>query len=244
MKQSENLNELFTALAKAQGEFRTAKKNTTNPFFKSKYADLEEVVDACRQSLSKNGLSFMQMTELTKDGLILNTRVCHSSGQWIESEYPIDPVKKDPQGLGSAITYAKRYALGAMLGVVSEEEDDDGEAATGRSPDKSNYNKLTNQLCKDARIENLKKVQQKIDSTAPQKQAPTPEQKQPTNFLNEKEKLVNELRLKFEALGVSEMMILNKYTIKSMVELTQLQINDLFEIGKDIKSGSMLNKYF
>lgn len=120
---------LAAALAKAQGAMEGAKKGSDNPFFKSKYADLAEVWKACRAVLSENGLSVAQVTKIADDGsMYLETMLLHSSGESIAGQYPIEPVKKDPQGMGSAITYARRYALAAMVGVA--QEDDDGNAAS------------------------------------------------------------------------------------------------------------------
>ncbi len=130
MPQSEQLNELGTALAKAQGELSGAIKDAQNPFFKSHYADLESVWSAIRQPLSKHGLSVIQTTECINGNAVLSTLLLHSSGQWISGLYPIQPVKTDPQGLGSAITYARRYALAAIVGVY--QTDDDAEAAMNR----------------------------------------------------------------------------------------------------------------
>lgn len=126
---SENINELAMALAKAQAEMLPAMKDSANPFFKSKYADLASVWDACRAPLTKNGLSVVQLISSDTDKLVLKTTLIHSSGQWIESVAPIVPVKNDPQGLGSALTYMRRYSLAALVGVY--QDDDDGNAATG-----------------------------------------------------------------------------------------------------------------
>lgn len=127
---SEQINELTTALAKAQGEIQPALKDTANPFFKSKYADLASVWDACRQPLSKNGLAIIQTVQEGSQGIVLETILSHSSGQWMKSRMPILCNDNKPQTLGSAMTYARRYALSAMVGVAPE--DDDGEAAQGR----------------------------------------------------------------------------------------------------------------
>lgn len=133
MKTSESINELADALSKAQAKIEGAKKDALNPHFKSKYADLASVWEAIREPLAANGLSIAQGTEFFGDAdnlhLVLCTRLLHKSGQWIESVIPVRPVKDDPQGMGSALTYARRYALSAMAGVAPE--DDDGEAAMG-----------------------------------------------------------------------------------------------------------------
>jgi hypothetical protein len=125
---SAEIGELAKALAAAQGEIRAAEKDRENPFFKSSYATLASVWDAIRGPLSKHGLAIVQSPQLRADGsLVLETELMHSSGQWLASVYPIKPVKPDPQGYGSAITYARRYQLAAMVGVAAE-EDDDGNA--------------------------------------------------------------------------------------------------------------------
>ena len=128
------MKELFSALVKAQSEIKGAVKDSLNPHFKNKYADLGSVWDACRDALHKNGLAVVQLSRIHESGApVLITRIIHSSGQHIDGEYPLvckDP--QDPQKLGSATTYARRYALAAALGVI--QEDDDGQAAAGHAP--------------------------------------------------------------------------------------------------------------
>lgn len=128
--QSECINELAAALSKAQGEMQAAIKDSINPFFKSKYADLGSVWDAARPVLCKHGLCIMQTTDVLGDKNILITTLAHSSGQWMKSSILINPTKNDSQGVGAAMTYLRRYSLAAMVGVVTE--DDDGETAVGR----------------------------------------------------------------------------------------------------------------
>jgi hypothetical protein len=132
MMHSENIAEISAALAKAQGAIEGASKGKVNPAFKSKYADLAAVWDACREPLSTNGIAVLQIPTETPDGLVLTTMITHSSGQWFRSSYPVRPVQATPQGLGSALTYSRRYSLMAMVGIAPE--DDDGEAAMGRAP--------------------------------------------------------------------------------------------------------------
>jgi ERF superfamily len=127
---STELNELFTALAKAQSEMLSAQKSSENPYFKSKYADLEEVVTSSRPSLTKNGLSVLQQIVLNDDGQsLLHTILAHSSGQFIESRMRIVPPKNDIQSFGSYLTFLRRYSYAALIGVVTGEQDDDGEVA-------------------------------------------------------------------------------------------------------------------
>jgi len=131
--QSESIAKLSEALAKAQGEMGHAHKAADNPFFKSKYADLPAVIDAARPHLSNHGLSVVQVTDITPDGITLVTQLSHSSGEWIRGTYPVRPVKQDPQGFGSALTYARRYAYQSMVGIATSTDDDDGNAASGNS---------------------------------------------------------------------------------------------------------------
>lgn len=134
MNKSDNINELATALAKAQGAMRFAIKDANNPFFKSKYADLSSVVEAIRDALSTNGLSYMQhLQQSEKNEVCVETVILHASGQWISCGTVSIPVNKhDAQGYGSALTYARRYSLSAAVGVVAD--DDDGNAAAASAP--------------------------------------------------------------------------------------------------------------
>ena len=129
--QSENIAELAVALAKAQTEIGSVHKDAANPFFKSSYATLANVWEAVRPVLSKNGLSVVQMPGSDERGYYVQTQLMHGSGQWIRSTTYMKPAKEDPQGIGSLISYARRYALQAM--VMACPDDDDGEAAMGRS---------------------------------------------------------------------------------------------------------------
>lgn len=127
---SPQINELAAALAKAQGEIQGASKDSANPFFKSKYADLAAVWDACRQPLSKNNICVMQPTSYTEKGIAVVTTLAHGSGQWMQGILPICAEKQNPQGIGSAITYARRYSLAGMVGIY--QVDDDAESAMHR----------------------------------------------------------------------------------------------------------------
>ena len=131
MLTSNEINELATALAKAQGEMDVAQKTKTNPFFKSKYANFTEIVNASRGALTNHQLSVLQGTEFVDGVKFLETRIMHSSGQWMQCRMPITPPKSDIQSNGSYITYLKRYCYAAMVGVVTV--DDDGERAMAHS---------------------------------------------------------------------------------------------------------------
>jgi len=118
------------ALVKVQGAIKTAVKDATNPAFRSKYADLGAVWEAVKPALQANGFVVVQSPNFEGDTMWLETTLLHVSGERMTGRYPLRPSKQDPQGFGSALTYARRYSLSSMLGVVAD-EDDDGNAASG-----------------------------------------------------------------------------------------------------------------
>jgi hypothetical protein len=126
MHTSENTIEITKALIAFHQEIGKIKKDAQNPYFKSDYASLSNILDAIKDPLTSNGLTFVQFPD-GENGL--TTRLMHSSGQWLEATYTMVPAKNDPQGLGSAITYQRRYSLGAVLGL-NIDNDDDGNAAS------------------------------------------------------------------------------------------------------------------
>ncbi len=153
MEHSEKIDALAAALAKAQGKITGAKKDSENPFFTSKYADLASCWDACRDAIAENGLAVVQTTKrgnpvtikwdttnektgettaysVDTEELVVTTTLFHESGQWLASDLPMIPRDASPQGMGSALTYGRRYGLTAMLGIA--QVDDDGNAASGR----------------------------------------------------------------------------------------------------------------
>ena len=132
MKTSESITKIASALVSAQKDFLSAKKTSDNPFFKSKYADLQAVISAVKESLNENGIAFLQSpTESEGDVLKLTTRLLHESGEWIEDTSVCPLVKRDPQAFGSALSYLRRYSLSAMCGIY--QADDDGNEATKKT---------------------------------------------------------------------------------------------------------------
>lgn len=127
---SADLGELFAALAKAQGEFAGVQRDATNPHFKSSYATLGAVIDATRDARAKNGLAVIQMPGNYGVSVAVTTLLGHTSGQWIESTVYVAPGKFDAPGVGSVISYLRRYAMMAVFGIAPE--DDDGNAAVAR----------------------------------------------------------------------------------------------------------------
>lgn len=129
MKKSESIKNISTALAVFHIKMDVIKKDAKNPFFKSTYASLSNILDAIKIPLAESDLSFSQHP-MGENGL--STILMHKSGEWIGSHFTMKPVKNDPQGIGSCITYMRRYALAAILGL-NIDEDDDGNSASGNS---------------------------------------------------------------------------------------------------------------
>ncbi|MED4586698.1 ERF family protein [Brevibacillus choshinensis] len=139
MNKSESIKELATALAAFNGEVSRVAKDRSNPFFKNNYATLDQIIDEVRPILHKNGLSIMQIPSGEADNVTLKTLLMHVSGEWIESEpVAMKPVKNDPQSVGSAITYARRYSLAAFLSLNTGEDDDGNAASQSKAPTASN----------------------------------------------------------------------------------------------------------
>jgi hypothetical protein len=121
---------IAAALAKAQGCMSNASKDRTNPHFGQDYATLASVLDACREPLSSNGIAVTQMPATCKDGVTVTTILLHTSGEWLQSTLTLPVAQRSAQGIGGAITYARRYALSAMVGIT--QADDDGNDDEGR----------------------------------------------------------------------------------------------------------------
>ena len=136
---SDHIDQLATALAKAQAEFSTAKKDKDNPFFKSKYADLESVVNATRPALTKYGLSIIQSPFFENEKSYLITLLMHNSGQWIKSKAQHNPQKSDIQSLSSYNTYLKRMCYSSMVGAVTSDDDDGNSASHGLDSHQLSY---------------------------------------------------------------------------------------------------------
>ena len=172
MKKSETIVELSKAFAKMQMELEQPLKNANNPFFKSKYVPLENVVDSITKASSKHGLSFTQFPSSDENGNVtVGTMVMHESGEWIEYDpIRLKPAKNDPQAVGSAITYAKRYALSAIFGITSDNDDDGNEAtqlgrATPKAVPKKQVSTTSNKIPKEVVKAYKDAIQSVIDRT-------------------------------------------------------------------------------
>jgi len=132
MNHSESITELAIALNLAQAQMGAAKKNAANPFFKSNYSNLEEVIACVKQPFAENGLSFVQLPISSEERAGVETIILHKSGQWLSGSFMLKCSKLDPQGMASAISYARRYGLQSAVGLPSS--DDDGNAASAKKP--------------------------------------------------------------------------------------------------------------
>lgn len=140
---SGQVDKIFPALIKAQSEMGKAKKTSNNPFFKSKYADLAEIIDVTKDVLTANGLGIIQSPGGNGSQITVTARIIHISGQWIEDTLTLNATKNDPQQAGSAITYGRRYQLAALFNIA--QEDDDGNCASGKTDD-TEYERIKNAL--------------------------------------------------------------------------------------------------
>jgi hypothetical protein len=139
MLKSATIGEIAKALSTFHIKVDKIKKDSTNPFFKSKYASLSNILDVIDIPLTESGLSFAQFPT---DENGLTTILMHESGEYLESNYKMNPVKNDPQGVGSCITYQRRYALSAILGLNIDDDDDGNHATHGTNdPDKKTFDK-------------------------------------------------------------------------------------------------------
>lgn len=148
MKKSETIAALSAALAKAQADMKNPGFDSQNPHFRNRYASLAAVREAVIPALTKNGLAVTQHLSLTENGMGCTTLLSHESGEWIESTLELPLSKADAQGAGSAATYARRYALMAVCGVVGD-DDDDGNQAAAAAPKISEAIKAKLESCKD-----------------------------------------------------------------------------------------------
>lgn len=139
---SSEIDQIAPALITAQGAIGTVALNKTNPHFRSRYADLSAIREACRQPLADNGLAVIQSPATSEGKVVLTTMLLHKSGQWLRSSLNLKPERAEtPQAIGSAITYARRYTMSALLGIVADEDDDGNAASAGRTNQASTTSK-------------------------------------------------------------------------------------------------------
>jgi len=139
VNKSDSIKEIAMAMCKVQATMEVASKSKENPFFNSKYADLSEVLRCIKGVLPSEGLSFMQMPSFESGVVSVETIVMHTSGEWISSISASPIAKSNPQGVGDAITYLRRYSLAAIFGLA--QKDDDGNSNSEQSSSKPNKSK-------------------------------------------------------------------------------------------------------
>ena len=230
MIKSESIKELATALSKFQNEVQDPAKNSDNPFFKSKYVELDDLLASVRPVLTRNGLSILQEPSSDGTNVTVKTVLLHNSGEYIEFEaLALKPVKSDPQGLGSAITYGRRYALSSILGVAWD-ADDDGNKASGRDEHskKDGAAPRTQQSTQKAAPDTAKPIQ-KAEPTA-------------TNQPDKKQQLLIKLAHHTKDSGLSaddvKQIMQFKFKVTKSSELSIPQIEDLLK-----NSGRYWNEF-
>lgn len=192
MERSETIGKLSEALAKAQGEMKPAGFDATNPHFRSKYATLASIMESCRTALSQNQIAVVQGTSVVEDRVIVTTMLVHSSGEFISDQLSMNIIKDSPQAIGSAITYARRYSLASLAGVVSD-EDDDAEAAMPKTDS-------AQKTVKPAQVTNLDEHKKTRSNNSPKSESAGKAEKtaqKPEDKNEQTQKRVQKIRLLF-----------------------------------------------
>jgi hypothetical protein len=135
MERSESIGQLAQALAKAQKSYKPLKKESTNPYFNSKYADLAAVLESTKDALADNNLAVIQLSSYVDNKAVVRTVLAHESGEFILEDLALPNKKDDAQGIGSSLTYGRRYAYSSIVGVSADSDDDGAGATSGKSPE-------------------------------------------------------------------------------------------------------------
>ena len=161
MKTSESIKELAAALCKFQAAVKDPAKDQNNPFFKSKYVALDGLLAAVRKPLADNGLSFLQMPSSSDGQVSVTTLLMHTSGEWIEFDpFTLPVAKRDAQGVGSAVTYARRYSLSSILGVAWDDDDDGNSCSNHAGKSRQNGNQAQNRASQPPRQQSTQQPKQ------------------------------------------------------------------------------------
>jgi len=217
-KMSDSISNLAASLVKFNAEVKRIEKDGNNPQFRSKYATLDGVVDDIRPILQKHGLSVMQFPGKDGDDVTVKTMLLHESGEWLESETSAArPVKNDPQGVGSAITYLRRYSLTAFLSLSTGDIDDDGNAASQPPAQPQQHARTTSQTTQQHsqahdNVQNERSQQQSVPKPATEAQ-------------------VRMIRAKMNAAGM-ELAQVNQFLRLSLESITELPIAKVNELIK------------
>jgi len=165
---------LFAALSMAQAEIENATKGSVNPHFKSRYADLAEVLNTVRPVLSKHGLAVIQSTEANHEMVSVTTAIVHKDGGYVSSTASCVPAKWDGQGVGAATTYLRRYSLAAMVSIA--QEDDDGQSAAHNNgaairPKSREFSLLVDAITNCESLDALRSLYEQAASLTPQERS-------------------------------------------------------------------------
>jgi len=235
VEKSATIGELAKALAKAQAAMKPVIADSENPYFKSKYADLAAVWENCRKPLTDNGLSVVQVIEHEDNTrVVVKTILLHESGEWISSRLGLTPVKNDPQSIGSAITYGRRYSLAAMVGVCAEDEDDDAEKATGRDHPTPPPTRTSQQHHQPQQKNNTPQEQQKSQQKSQQKPGAAGSPLVTDQQLKKIYATSRSLGLEKETMIA---IIQKRYQKQSSKELTKQEASDLIEYMTKLENG-------
>ena len=218
MNKSESITELAKALNKFEGEFTGVRKDSKvkTAQYSFEFASLGTIWDTIRPLLKECGLSVVQgaCPDLVEGHLVMETTLIHTSGEWVQFSLPLKPQRDDPQGMGSAITYARRYGLSAMLGIVADEDDD----AEG---DKKNTAPVQKPTPKPT--QSTQSVPTETVSTNPQSDLNLPEK-------DEKIKAYEEQRARDKAEGRDLSTITDKNLLTVLFQDFKLQPKDIYEM--------------
>jgi hypothetical protein len=208
MERSESIGQLAQALAKAQKSYKPLKKESTNPYFNSKYADLAAVLESTKDALADNNLAVIQLSSYVDNKAVVRTILAHESGEFISEDLALPNKKDDAQGIGSSLTYGRRYAYSSIVGVSADSDDDGAGATGGKSPENP-----------------APKPQPKVNQTpAKPKDSPRPKEETPKPKEEVKQEVVkndeNRLPDKTELAGIH-------LRVKAIIEASNGQSNDV-----------------
>lgn len=226
-KKSESISNLAMALVKFNSEVSKVSKDAENPFFKNNYASLDNIIDEVRPILQKNGLSILQLPGGDGENIIMKTMILHESGEWIESDPLImKPIKNDPQAVGSAITYARRYSLAAILSLNTGEDDDGNKATHQTNPNapKGSYNQSNQQSNKSTNHQ----TQQSSGQTGS------------SDVKLASEAQIKMLRAKMNSAGFKDVGPINSFldmSLSSITELPMAKVNELIKYLDECKQS-------
>ena len=235
MKMSDSITNLATALAKAQAEIRPAIFDSTNPHFRSKYASLTAVMEACREALSKNQIAVVQGAAVVDGAVAVTTLLLHASGEYISDELTMPFAQATPQQIGSSLSYCRRYSLASLVGITAD--DDDAEEAMPKPN--------SGELAKDVKITPAKETDSQTRQSSNSQEVQTTNKTEATKSKESKVKRatiraskIKEIFEKSTELGMNLSQLkafISEITGKSIAESADLSDADLPFILEELK---------